>query len=50
MGWTYTLLSPSDLVDWVERKSLLADPDGLIDCLAGVEANGRACFHGLIWP
>jgi len=49
-GLTCTLQSSTNLVNWVDRTNLLADPDGLIECLMDMEANAPACFYRLRWP
>ena len=49
-GLTYTLQTSTNLVDWLNRTSLLADPGGLIECLLDMETNAPACFYRLRWP
>lgn len=49
-GLTYTLQTSTNLVNWVDHTNLLADPNGLIDCLEAIEANAPACFYRLRWP
>lgn len=49
-GLTYTLQSSTNLVSWVDRTNLLADPGGVIECLMDMETNAPACFYRLKWP
>jgi hypothetical protein len=49
-GLTYTLQTSTNLVNWVDHTNLVADPDGLIDCLMGTETNTPAGFYRLRWP
>jgi hypothetical protein len=49
-GLTYTVQTSTNLVDWVNRTNLLADPGGLIECLLDMDTNAPACFYRLRWP
>ena len=49
-GLTYTVQTSTSLVNWVDRTNLLADPDGVIQCLMDIETNAPACFYRLRWP
>ena len=49
-GLTYTLQSSTNLVHWEARTNLLADPDGVIECLMNMGPNAPACFYRLRWP
>ena len=40
----------TNMVGWVDRTTLLADPSGLIECLLDMETNAPACFYRLKWP
>jgi hypothetical protein len=49
-GLTYTLQTSTNLVDWVDRTNLVADPTGLIECLEDMDPVAPACFYRLQWP
>ena len=48
-GLTYTLQPSTNLVEWTDHTNLWADPDGLIECLEGMDTNAPACFYRLRW-
>ena len=49
-GLTYTLQTPTNLVDWGDRTNLVSDPTGLIECLEDMDPNAPAGFYRLRWP
>ena len=49
-GLTYTLLTSTNLVDWVNHTNLVADPGGAIECLEDMDPAAPACFYRLRWP
>lgn len=49
-GLTYTLQSSTNLMDWVDRTNLIADPDGWIEWQDDTQTNASTCFYRLKWP
>ncbi len=49
-GLTYTLQTFTNLVNWVDRTNVVADPGGAIDCAMAMETNAPARFYRLRWP
>jgi hypothetical protein len=49
-GLTYTLQTSTNLLNWVNRTNVVADPGGLIECLLDMDPNAPACFYRLQWP
>jgi len=49
-GTPLTHLASTNLLDWVDHTNLLADADGLIECLEDMDPNAPACFYRLRWP
>ena len=49
-GLTYTLQTSTNLVNWVDYTNLVADTNGLIDCLEDMQTNAPTCFYRLKWP
>ena len=47
---TYTPQTSTNLVNWVNRTNVLANPGGLIECLLDMDPNAPACFYRLKWP
>jgi hypothetical protein len=50
VGWTYTLQTSTNLVNWVNHTNLIAGPGGLIEYLARMQASVSICFFRLRWP
>jgi len=49
-GLTYTLQTSTNLMNWVDRTNVAANPGGSIERLMSMPTGDRACFYRLKWP